>query len=92
MRYQLHPWLDSRHRPIADFVEFVIRALPKKDDRAESLATARAYIRKVDHVEGRLDAVLQLWEDFQQHLTEKAEAERRAKEDAEIEALLARRW
>ena len=82
-QYVAQPWLNSRRRPDDGFVEFVIRSLPKKDDRAEALNMARAYIRKVDTVQGRLEAVEQLWEDYQAEVEKKRQAEQAKADEAE---------
>lgn len=63
-RYRAYPWLDAQRRPLPEFLEHVIRALPKKADRAEAVAMARAYLRKAGHLEGRLEAIEDLWADF----------------------------
>lgn len=80
-RYRAYPWLDSRRRPLPGLLEYVIRSLPKKEDRAEAVAMARAYILKAGALEGREEAMWALWEDYQ------AEQQRRDMTPAERERM-----
>ena len=90
-RSQQYPWEDPSHRVDPDFIEYVIKALPKKEDRAESLANARSYVRKVRYQEGRLEAVQQLWEDYQQDLEEQRRFQAE-QEQLRVERLTMGQW
>lgn len=81
----LYPWQESSRRFNQGFVDYVIRSLPKKDDQVEARECAKAFLRKARTLEGRLEAVEELWDDYQQHLEKQREVEAAKARAAEID-------